>query len=238
MALTADAWQTFLKLDAKNKKEIGTNGRDGSTAAKLCRFDAGVKKNPGWPLLLHWLAWNKRKSDDADFRSCGRRWAGRGLGTEAGDQIQRISTSKWGSTAQLFDWLADSLTDWLSICLSPTRSKTIWSYVIAPDSYEKVRSCIHCWWKEDYFLEHFSRIHTNSNSNKSLVDDDKVKTLFCPIICPINMFKITLFLNCIFEISFWNHRQFSAKSVFQFSKICNRGFFSGYFFVWCLLQWR
>lgn len=46
MALTPDAWQTFLKLEAKNKKEIGTNGREAATAAKLRRVDAGAKKNP------------------------------------------------------------------------------------------------------------------------------------------------------------------------------------------------
>lgn len=44
MALTPDAWQTFLKLDAKNKKETGTNGREAATAAKLRRVDAGAKK--------------------------------------------------------------------------------------------------------------------------------------------------------------------------------------------------
>lgn len=47
MVLTPDAWQTFLKLEAKNKKEIGTNGREAATAAKLRRVDAGAKKkNP------------------------------------------------------------------------------------------------------------------------------------------------------------------------------------------------
>lgn len=72
MALTPDAWQTFLKIDARNIKEIGTNGGDTATAAKPRHVDNPAKDNPGQTMSLCLLAGKKRKSDkseDDDLRS-------------------------------------------------------------------------------------------------------------------------------------------------------------------------